>query len=213
MSTTESCKPAGEGAERILAAAEELFAARGYNAVSINAIAERAGVCKANIFHHFKSKNELYLAVLRAACAENAAHIEQFASAPDGLAERFGQFAKGHLRQILENERITRLVQRDLLENGPQRGQELAEQVFGQKFARLVGILRAGQAKNELRPNVDPAMVAVLLIAADLFYFESRDVLKHFPDVAFAGKPERYSEMLVDVLLHGILPTTPETPE
>lgn len=213
MLTSESSKPPGEGADRILAAAEELFAERGYDAVSMNDVANRATVCKANIFHHFKSKNDLYLAVLRGACAASCAGIERFAGAPVLLAERLSQFANGHLNHILEHESITRLIQRDLMENGPQRGREFAEQVFGQNFARLVGILRAGQDKNELRSNVDPAMVALLLIAADLFFFESREVLRHLPDISFAGQPARYSEMLVDILLHGILPATPETPE
>ena len=54
--------------ERILEAAESLFSERGFDAVSMSDIAAAAGVCKANVFHHFTSKNELYIAVLRNAC-------------------------------------------------------------------------------------------------------------------------------------------------
>jgi TetR/AcrR family transcriptional regulator len=73
-------RPTCEGAERILAAAEELFAKEGFDAVSMNAIADKAGVSKANVFHHFKSKNDLYLAVIKQACQQACAFIDNFGS-------------------------------------------------------------------------------------------------------------------------------------
>ncbi|MDO9065438.1 MAG: TetR/AcrR family transcriptional regulator [Sulfuricella sp.] len=192
--------------ERILAAAKDLFAESGFNAASMNAIAERAGVSKANVFHHFKSKNALYFEVLKTACSESGSQIDQLGNGSGTLVERLRNFSQSHLANILRDEKISRLIQRDLLENGPQRGKEFAEQVFGQNFARLVEILRTGQKKGELRTGIDPAMLATLLIGADVFFFQSREVLRHFPDVSFTDTPESYSTMLVDILLHGILP-------
>lgn len=200
--------PAGSGdaAARILAAAETLFAEQGFNAVSMNAVADRAGVSKANIFHHFNSKNALYLAVLKAACQASSGHIDHLGSESGSFVERLSNYASAHLAGILEHQHISRLIQRDLLENDPQRGQELAEQVFGQSFHRLVEILRGGQDRGDLRSDIDPAMAALLLIAANVFFFEKSSVLRHFPDVTFMDAPERYSGMLVDILLHGISP-------
>ena len=195
-----------DATERILAAAKDLFAESGFNAVSMNAIAERAGVSKANVFHHFKSKNALYLEVLKTACSESRPQIDQLGNGSGTLVERLRDFSQSHLANILRDEKISRLIQRDLLENGPQRGKEFAEQVFGQNFASLVDILRTGQKKGELRKDIDPAMLATLLIGADVFFFQSREVLRHFPDVSFTDTPESYSTMLVDILLHGILP-------
>lgn len=195
-----------DAAERILAAAKDLFAESGFNAVSMSAIAERAGVSKANVFHHFKSKNELYLAVLKTACSESRPQIDQLGHGSGTLVERLHNFSQSHLTNILRDEKISRLIQRDMLENDSERGKEFAEQLFGQNFARLVEILRAGQKKGELRKGIDPAMLATLLIGADVFFFQSREVLRHFPDVSFTDTPERYSTMLADILLHGILP-------
>ena len=195
-----------DAVERILAAAKDLFAESGFDTVSMNAIAERAGVSKANVFHHFKSKNALYLEVLKTACHESGSHIDRLGSGSGTLVERLRDFSQLHLTNILRDEKISRLIQRDLLENGPQRGKEFAEQVFGQNFASLVKILRTGQKKGELRQGIDPAMLATLLIGADVFFFQSREVLRHFPDVSFTDTPESYSRMLVDILLHGILP-------
>lgn len=51
--------------EQLIQAALELFLRQGFHAVGVDAIAERAGITKKTLYHHFKSKDELILAVLR----------------------------------------------------------------------------------------------------------------------------------------------------
>lgn len=189
--------------ERILAAAATLFSEQGYDAVSISTIAERAGVSKANVFHHFTSKDELYFAVVREACRDTE-RIQAFVNHSGTFPERLADFAAAQLTNMLEQAPVARLILRELLKDGEHRGRELAEKVFGANFARLVEILRRGQRDGELRSDLDPAMVATLLIGANVFFFESQEVLRHFPDVQFAHQPSRYSGMLVDILLRGI---------
>lgn len=48
---------------RILAVAEQQFAASGYNAATNQTIAQAAGVTSSSIYHHFGSKRDLYRAV------------------------------------------------------------------------------------------------------------------------------------------------------
>ncbi len=190
---------------RILTAAEDLFSRRGFDAVSMNDIAEAAGVSKANIFHHFESKSALYLAVVRCACTDSIERLQQLQHEDGAIPERLADFAASHLHNMLEHERVSRLILREIVgEQGARRAQELAEQVFGENFAILVEIVRTGQRRGELRADFDPAMVATLLIGANVFFFESQEVLRHFKDVAFARDPQRYSHMLMDILLRGI---------
>lgn len=205
--STRSARASEPGARaRILAAAEALFSERGYDGVSINAIATRAGVSKANVFHHFDSKNALYLAVLRDACNQSTALLLHHLDRPAGtIRERLTNFAREHLKQVLERPQISRLISRELLKNHPRRNEQLARQIFGENFAALVDLLRRAQQTRELRADVDPAMIAVVLIGADVFYFQARDVLRHFPDVGFATAPARYSEMLCEIVVAGIL--------
>ncbi|HJX17384.1 MAG TPA: TetR/AcrR family transcriptional regulator [Acidiferrobacterales bacterium] len=195
-----------DAVDRILAAAEALFAEHGFDAVSMNAIAEAAGVSKANVFHHFICKNDLYIAVLRNACRDSAQHLDDLGNDNTDLTARLPQFARAHLENLLEHAQVARLMLRELLSDNPRHGQELAEKVYGEKFSRFVAILRAGQQAGALRADIDPAMVATVLLGANVFFFESRAVLRHFPDVTFTQQPERYSTMLAELLLHGILP-------
>lgn len=201
----------GETVERILRVAETLFAEHGFDGVSMNAIAEAAGVCKANVFHHFDNKNALYLTVVRRACQDANRHLDDLGADGAPLPARLGHFAAAHLATLIERAPVTRLLLRELLNDNPRLGQEIAEQVYGEKFARFVAILRAGQQGGVLRADIDPAMVAIMLIGADVFVFQARDVLRHFPEVGFVDRPQQFSAMLTDILLRGILP--PAAPE
>ncbi len=49
---------------RILEAALDQFAAHGYEAASVDEICARAGVSKGAFYHHFESKQALFLALL-----------------------------------------------------------------------------------------------------------------------------------------------------
>lgn len=60
-----SPKPGGEGTrEAILAAAEESFARHGYDATGVAEICRRAGVTKGAFYHHFPSKQAVFLELL-----------------------------------------------------------------------------------------------------------------------------------------------------
>jgi AcrR family transcriptional regulator len=55
----------GERQSLILRHAAEMFGSRGYHNVSMEEVADHAGISKALIYQHFESKDQLYLAVLR----------------------------------------------------------------------------------------------------------------------------------------------------
>ena len=55
----------GDTAARILDVAQELFQTRGYNGISYQDISDRVGIRKASIHHHFASKADLAVALVR----------------------------------------------------------------------------------------------------------------------------------------------------
>lgn len=190
---------------RILAAAETLFAEHGFDAASMSAIARRAGVSKANIFHHFSTKHALYQAVLRNAIGEVTQQLKHMARHSGAVSTDLAQFAQSHIAGILEHGQFARLMLHEILSDMPPERFKIAQQVFGEAFSELVTILRRGQKSGELRADADPALVAILLVGADVFFFQANSLLRHFPEVNFADKPAHYSRMAVDILLRGIL--------
>jgi len=198
-------EPLSNGEAAIRAAAGALFAEKGFEAVSVRMVAEKAGVSKANVFHHFASKEGLYLAVLRSAAEKSTHLLGEVAKASGTHAEQLGRFARGHLENLLEDKHVTRLLLREALEHGSERGRELADQGVGDGFTRLVAMLTEAQRSGELRTDLNPGLVAMLMVAANVFYFEAAPVLRHLPDVGFSDDPQGYSEGVMNILLHGIL--------
>lgn len=50
--------------ERIMDAAEDLFAERGFEAASLGDVADRVGIRQPSIFQHFPTKKDLYIAIM-----------------------------------------------------------------------------------------------------------------------------------------------------
>ena len=65
VATTATGPVSGQGArERILGTAYELFSHRGIHDVGVDELVERAGIAKATLYRHFRSKDDLVLAFL-----------------------------------------------------------------------------------------------------------------------------------------------------
>ena len=62
---------------QLLGAARQVFVAQGYHAAAMDEIAERAGVSKPVLYHHFPSKLELYLALLDESAGELVERVRQ----------------------------------------------------------------------------------------------------------------------------------------
>ncbi len=101
-----------ETRSRILKAAEECFARYGYDATGVAEICRRAGVSKGAFYHHFPSKQALFLEMLEGWLGEIEIRVRQIRSqaenVPDGLIrmaetlEQIFRAARGRLPLFLE---------------------------------------------------------------------------------------------------------------
>ena len=91
--------PALSGKQRILEAAERLFALKGFLEVSAADIAREAQVAHGLLFHHFGSMEDLYAEVSRVAAQEM--NVEQAKSFRGNTArEKVASFLRAHVRMV-----------------------------------------------------------------------------------------------------------------
>lgn len=103
-----------ETATRILDAAEELFAAHGYEGVSVRDITEKVGVNKALLFYYFENKNDLFEKVVE---RFYGAHVQGFIDAfsePGTLHERAHRVLDAYADFMENNPRFPIFLQREL---------------------------------------------------------------------------------------------------
>ena len=145
--------------ERILDAARALFASRGFDAVTMGEIAERAGVVRATVFNQFGSKGALVEAITAGVLDVWAAMLERAladekTSTPTlvralfdhmGLGiEQFHGFYRGVFREIMK-------IQVGLDEGG------LAEQASARADERLARLIARGQQRGDLSRDFETA--------------------------------------------------------
>ncbi|MEQ8797947.1 MAG: TetR family transcriptional regulator [Salinisphaeraceae bacterium] len=200
----ENAPPALDGVEKIRRAAADLFGERGFDAVSIAHIAERAGSSKANIFHHFGSKEALYFAVLREAVDRSTDHFRDAMRAELDPSQRVERAIRGSLTVLFEDPERSRLIFREIMESGPCRAEALANEVFGDDFIALTRLFADVQAGDEAGQGMSPSFLAHVLLSSNVMLFHCHQVLRHLPGGGYADEQERYITMLRDVLLRSM---------
>jgi TetR/AcrR family transcriptional regulator len=185
-------------------AATELFAHEGFEAVSIAAIAARAGISKANVFHHFASKDALYVAVMRETTSKHAEFAEALLAEPCSSADKLRRLLAYDLENMCQDKQKFRLVFREIFEAQPHLARELAHSFVDRTLRAVQALIEQGQASGEFRAELDPAVVSVMLGAASLFYFQTREVLRHLPQFVHAESPQSFAICVGDLLLSGL---------
>jgi len=91
--------------DRILDAAAKLFYAQGVRAVSVDAVAAKAGITKRTLYYHFRSKDDLIAAYLAGRDQPNLALFKRwFAEAEGNVAQR----VEAIFRQLAQSARHPR---------------------------------------------------------------------------------------------------------
>jgi TetR/AcrR family fatty acid metabolism transcriptional regulator len=151
----------------ILKAAIRLFARRGFHETSMSEIAREARVSKALIFWHFKTKEELFLAVLDRLLQP---YFIDFAEEVGALDERaqLRKLVESYLLFVRDNAPSVRFFLGQLL-HGEKVPEELASQVMKlyDGFRELMtDIVRRAQEKNVCPRDIAPKAAAAFMVSA-----------------------------------------------
>jgi len=190
----------------LLAAGAALFGEKGYEAVSIEDVADRAGVNKALISYHFGGKRGLYAEILAHGFREIAARMEAVeAQAPDataalhGLLQAFDSFRREHPE-------FPGLFMREVLATG-------VEPRVVPHFVAIIRVVRRIAARGEREGvfrRVNPMLLHFGLIGPLVFFASTeparrRAAAQHgfpfpMPEVA------DFIDYLEDITLRGLAP-------
>jgi len=157
-----------------------LFAARGYDGVSMRNISTAVGIKTASIYHHFPDKHALYLAAMEHVFIHKAEGFTQSLVGTGTPQERLKHFVFHFTEFIAHHPDFRRLLQRELLDGDESRLKFLTEHVFKAPFRAITTL------SQELAPDFDPNLFAVSLAGLVLFHFETSPIRKFLS----GGKPE-----------------------
>jgi AcrR family transcriptional regulator len=157
-----------DAARRLLVAAVEAFAERGYHATTTRDIAGRAGMSPAALYIHYKTKEELLHRISRIG-HEKALDILRTAAQGEGSAtERLADAVSSFVRWHAGGRTTARVVQYELDSLGPAARAEIIA-LRRQVDAQVRGIIEDGVASGEFDvPDVRGTTLAVLSLCIDV---------------------------------------------
>lgn len=182
--------------ERILEAAQSIFARKGYYQAKIEEIAELAGVGKGTVYEYFASKEELYKEMFKVILNRYTEYV-MVEETPEMTAKEWvRRLLEMHLRYMLENRQH---MPTDFGDLGGMDTEILGWMYDMRKKSveRLVPVFQKGIERGELK-DIDPELGANLLIGM------MRGVTLPLMVEGDCGKPSQVAEAMTEILFHGI---------
>jgi AcrR family transcriptional regulator len=191
--------------ERLIEVAEKLFLERGFEATSIDAVAEAAGVSKPTVYARYRDKADLFGAVLRRGIQSWLAPISAAAEAQAREAGRLDIETTLHnlSRQLLAiDQQPNAGALKRILVAQSLHFPELARLAYEEGFLRCIkgvaGLLEKFAAVGQIRVD-DPELTAELFLN---LVFGRRDALHGL--VTDPERRERRRQAAVELFLNGV---------
>ena len=182
-------------AARIIAAARSLFVSSNYADVTTDMIAKAADVTKGGLYHHFASKEQLYVSMMLADLESKRQLFAQATGMTGTCRERLARLTRDFLELPDEDRELTRLVRRDINTFG---GEERDQLVRAYQLAlpeQVEAIVADGIRDGELAPGdsriLSWSYVALVEVVigryADHVFGSTTGRLDHVLDLFFNG--------------------------
>ncbi|MEM6289621.1 MAG: TetR/AcrR family transcriptional regulator [Myxococcota bacterium] len=180
--------------QRVLQAAEMVFADQGFGPAKLADIAEKAGIRRPSLLYHFKSKEELYQATVQRAFTNLGAALMAAMQASGSFEERLLDTAERYAAFLANNRHVARIVLRELLDSeGPGPGTE----ILMNQVAPLVDAVERFVEEHGNAKVIEgaPVRARVMCIASTLIMRSAAEVR----DVLWG--PEHHARALTQALM------------
>jgi AcrR family transcriptional regulator len=151
------------GAASILGAAVQLFGQQGYDNVSMRELAALAGCSPANLYHHYRSKYDIFVQLMRRAMDLHLTGLHAALADHDDPVEQLRHVLANHLRLHMERPEV-RLLRSDLHPlHGEERQRFIARRDEYERGVRAI-VVRAGE--RGLVEVEDPKLAVMAALGA-----------------------------------------------
>jgi AcrR family transcriptional regulator len=145
--------------EQLIAASAAIFGRKGYDATSLQEIADEIGLLKGSLYYYIDTKEDLLFAVLEKVHEAIVGHNEAWRDLQDDPIAALRSFISGHTRLTIENLTYAEVYFREYRSLVPERMNLIiaARDSYESSFRTLI---RQANEAGMLRPGVTPAFAA-----------------------------------------------------
>lgn len=148
----------------LLRAGLAVFSQKGFQAATLNEIAQKAGVTRGAIYHHFGSKEELYLALLESASSGSNKALQQAIQEGGTFLEIVTRIIVYTLNLLEEDRQFRQVMTLSLTHDIIQEFSMHRSDAVDQLIMGVSQALQMGIDQGELRQDLDATTAARALI-------------------------------------------------
>ena len=189
--------PGSEKYQRILDAAVEVIAERGYFSSPVSAIAKRAGVADGTVYLYFKSKDDVLRTAIDSTFDKFHHQVQEEFKTLHGPREQLEYIARVHLESHAVNRSMAIVMQTEVRQSAKFISEFSHHHLV--KYIQLVReVVRRGQQEGIFRQDVSDGVVAHCMFGA---------IDELLSSAVFTGRvydSKDTAAQVIDVLLNGI---------
>lgn len=189
----------------LLATAERLFVAKGFDGTRIDEIAEDAGINKRMLYVYFGNKEQVYAEVLRTNF-EGALALGRVGDDPSvDPVQQAETIIRRYFRFVADHPEFVRLLGWESL---GERSAEMLAKMIAVGLEDLQAVLRRGKEQGAFRPDLDEQKIVLSVSALCIGYFSRRSMLAALwgRDLGSAEVQHELLDHILSLVMHGILP-------
>jgi AcrR family transcriptional regulator len=149
----------------ILDSAIKVFAKKGYHRSRVSDIAKEAGIAYGLVYHYFKNKEEVLNTIFRERWGTFLDAIRLYKDSPLSTRERFTNICFFLVNSYNQRPELMEVLILEIARSSKFLEESHIEK-FGEAFRLIEGIIREGQARGELKKDVDPTLAAYIFLGA-----------------------------------------------
>lgn len=188
----------------LLESARDLYARRGYQGVTVKAIAGEAGVNPAMVHYYFGSKEGLFTAVIGETLEPVLGNVDRLAQVAD-IGRFVEQFLKAYMRTLADNPWVPVMLAREVLLPEGRLREPFLRQVIAPVSGKIRELIKAGVARGDIDKTIDPRLATINLVSLAAFPFLARPVMERAFKLHFnATMVDKLSRHAARVYLDGL---------
>jgi TetR/AcrR family transcriptional regulator, cholesterol catabolism regulator len=188
-------KPRDERWGELLEVAAKVFYRKGYDASSLQEIADELGIMKGSLYYYIRSKEDILFALLNNIHQAGIANVAELAASKGTALQRLKRVIVGHIAFIGENLTDTAIFLQEMKALPPERQREIlgGDVSYPRIFRQL---LADGQADGSIRKSIDADLTATIVLGSLNSTFRwirqgdaasARRIGEHFADIFASG--------------------------
>jgi AcrR family transcriptional regulator len=194
--------------DKLVAAAKELFAEKGYAGSTVKEIADQAGVNISLISYHFHGKEGLLRACVEKFGRDRLQDAQNIFTPPESVEDvkaKLRLWCAQFLRCHVEEKEVCAILHREKIcaENALW---DVFESTFLKAFNGMVKFLEAGKKKGFVKKEVNPLLAAAMIYGSLIHVGSGQEVQQKILGTSVAD--EKFRQQTVDqflnILLNGI---------